>query len=708
MTGPAPSQEWWTSAEIAEARLPDMPTARQPVEKVIARGAWRETSLARRRSGRGGGWEYHWSLLPIRAQAALLKTATVSEVPAPAKDRDEAWSWFEGLPETVKAEARRRLRIVQMVEGLEALHGKHLSVHMTASAEKVGARTIWAWFALVDGIPVHDRLAYLAPRHRAGSTEKPRRVAREFLDLIKSDYLRPERPSFTSCYRRQIKVALKKGWDVPPEKTMRRAFDREVSKTTVILARRGVDALKRMTPAQVRDKSALRPLEAVNADGHIVDVFVQWPAEPGQPLPKPQRPHLIAFQDIFSGRILSWIVDITLNRRAVQLAAGDMIQAWGIPEHVLFDNGKEFANKPLTAGTERRFRYTHREDDVPGLFALLGCKVHFATPYSGQSKPIERAFRDFCDAIAKDPRFSGAYTGNKPDAKPENYASRAIPLDTFLRVLGEGIAEHNTRQGRRSEVAWGRSFAEVFDEGYATAPIRKATEAQRRLWMLGAEGVSAQKPAGQVVFMGNEYWAPWMREHAGQRIVIRFEPADLHSGIHVYAADGRYLGDAPCRQKTGFFCEEDARLIAKERKSLRKVERAFLDQHRKFTARELGLMQDELQAFLPETPPEAKVVRGVFKAGPAQPKPLPAPRGMTAQEARVHAEVTDLTARLQSAPAEEDVRAKFRRALQLECAIADGEAVTDEQRQWLAMFQRSAGYRGERKLYEDFGDAMFG
>ena len=66
----------------------------------------------------------------------------------------------------------------------------------------------------------------------------------------------------------------------------------------------------------------------------------------------------------------------------------------------------------------------------------------------------------------------------------------------FLTVLAEGIEEHNTRQGRRSEVAWGRSFAEVFEESYAIAPIRKATEAQRRLWLMGAERLSADKGLG--------------------------------------------------------------------------------------------------------------------------------------------------------------------------------------------------------------------
>jgi hypothetical protein len=73
-------------------------------------------------------------------------------------------------------------------------------------------------------------------------------------------------------------------------------------------------------------------------------------------------------------------------------------------------------------------------------------------------------------------RFDGAWTGNRPDAKPEDYGSRAVPLEQFLSVLGAGIEEHNLRSNRRSEVAMGRSFAEVFDEAYAdaAAPMARA------------------------------------------------------------------------------------------------------------------------------------------------------------------------------------------------------------------------------------------
>lgn len=417
------------------------------------------------------------------------------------------------------------------------------------------------------------------------------------------------------------------------------------------------------------------------------------------------RPQIVAFQDIFSGRVLSWRLDLTANSDAVLLAAGDMIEQWGIPEHVLLDNGREFAAKLITGGAPTRYRFKVREDDIPGLFVGLGCEIHWATPYAGQSKQIERVFRDWAVDIAKDPRFDGAYTGNKPTAKPEDYGSRAVPFDEFLAVVAEGVEEYNLRRGRRSEVAWDRSYAEVFAESYERAPIRKATAAQRRLWLLGAEGLRADARTGVVRLEGNEYWSDWMHSVAGERVIVRFDPADLHGSVHIYAPDNRYLGEAECRLKAGFLSIDAARQHAKARGDWLKAERAALAAHRKLTARELG---GDLDAAAPATPapaPEAKVVRPLFQARPAAPA-VPAMRPEeTAAQAAV---VADLAARRAPKAQSEPPRERFRRALELERAIEAGKPATPEQARWLAAYQATPEYRAERMLWGDFGDAYFG
>jgi putative transposase len=701
-----PAQEWWTAEEIAASGLPDLPASKRNVNATADRLQWRaQPGLARRRAGKGGGWEYHWHLFPDRARRKLLAAAAAGSA-APAApvriDRDEAWTWYEGLPQAVKDKATTRLRAIREVEALEAIQGRgrHMAVGDVARLSGIGARTIWTWFAMIEGVRSDDRLPYLAPRNRAqAARSRSKDCEPEFFDVLKSTYLRLAGPCFTDCYRAAAKIATAKGWETLPERTMRRRLDRAVSRATQVLARDGVEALQRLYPAQVRDKTALVAMEAVNADFHKWDVFVRWPAPYGQNEPGIIcRPQMCAFQDIHSGRILSWRIDQTPNSTAVQLAAGDMIETWGIPSHVLFDNGREFAAKSITGGAATRFRFKVKPDDPLGLFENLGCKVHWASPYHGQAKPIERAFRDMCSSIAKDVRFEGAYTGNRVDAKPEDYGSRAIDLEYFIKVVGEGIAEHNTRANRQSEVAYGRSFVAVFDESYATAPIRKATEAQRRLWLLGSEEIRADSQTGEVWFMGNQFWDPWMADIAGQRVVVRFDPAEFHAGLHIYAQDGAYLGHAQVRDAKGFFDADEARIHSRARKDWMNAEKKALAAAKKYDALTVGAMLDAI-APANLAPPEAKVVKAVFgKPGAVN---TPARSAETA-------EIASLAAHRAPAPAADGPRALFRRALDLERQIAAGEAVTVDQERWLRGYQTHPDYVGERLLWDAEGDTIFG
>lgn len=708
-----PDREWWTAAELAEAALPDLPASRQGVELTIKRQGWRQApGAARRRKSRGGGWEYHWTLLPSRAQQALLaQAAPAPGAPAPV-DRDALWARFDRLAERTKRKAHRALEAVQTVEALErGGMTRDLACHQVARQFGCSARTVWNWLGRIEGVRSDDRLPHLAPRHGAAVRgETSADCSPEFWEVLKADYLRLEQPSFSACYRRAVRIAKSEGWITLPERTMRRRLEAEVPETTILLCRQGVEALKRLYPSQIRDRTALHAMEAVNADYHRFDVFVRWPRYEGDNECEIIRPQLVAFQDIYSGRIVSWRVDRTPNKVGVSLALGDMIERFGIPEHILLDNGREFANKFLTGQVPTRYRFKVKDDDIPGILKTLGCEVHWAMPYSGQSKPIERAFRDFCDDISKDPRFAGAYTGNRPDAKPENYGNRAIPLEDFLAVLAEGIEEHNARPGRRGQTTQGRSLLETFEDSYATAPIRKATEEQRRLWLMGAEGLHANSRNGEIKLMENKYWAPWMHQIAGRRVVARFDPADLHAGLHLYGLDSAYIGHAECIEKGGFFSLEDARNHAAARRHFVKKERAAADALQRMRATEVG---GYLDAARPtgETPAvEAQVVRPTFDRKPKAADTYK-PRERSPEEDAAHqAVVADFEAKRRQAeetrPPAETERSRFRAAIELEARLGRGEEVGEEQAAWLRSYQSTAEYIAQRDVLRKHPDML--
>ena len=705
MNGLSPDKVWWTSADIADARLPGMPSTRQGVEKLARKDGWRGSSFSKPREGRGGGWLYNWQLFPVSAQQRLLAISVEPDTPK-RKGRDDAWTWFDGLSDGPKATAAKRLKAVQDVLTLESAGTtRNLAVERTAKPLGVSARTIWNWLSMVEGVRQDDFLPYLAPRHNAAPKKGTRaECSPEFFEFLKGDYLRLEKPSFTSSYRRSVAFAKSAGHKTLPETTMRRHLFAQVPATVRTLAREGNDALKALYPPQTRDKASLAALEVVNADYHKFDVWVKWPVTGGKSEFEIIRPQMVAFQDVYSGRVLSWRLDRNPNKSGVALALGDMIERFGIPEHMLLDNGREFANKFLTGQAQTRNRFKIKDDDIPGLLVTLGVKVHWATPYSGQSKPIERAFRDMCDMIAKDPRFAGAYTGNKPDAQPENYGSRAIDLSLFLSVVAEGIEEHNARTGRRSESANGRSFNETFDTSYAVSTIRKATPEQQRLWLMGAEGIKADRKTGVVRFMGNEYWSAWMHGIAGDKIVARFDPEDLWSGIHVYSLKGPYLGHAGCKLKAGFFDVDAGRDHARLRRQFIKSQKASLEAVRKMRVIEVAEQLPTLQT--PENKaPGAKIIAPVFTK-PFKPAPAKANRAVEDEHQAIIALFDSKTAQPPK-PKEDSALDRFTKALSIEERLENGGETAREDRRWLSLYQTTPEYLGQLSLLEEFGPEMF-
>jgi hypothetical protein len=252
-----------------------------------------------------------------------------------------------------------------------------------------------------------------------------------------------------------------------------------------------------------------------------------------------------------------------------------------------------------------------------------------------------------------------------------------------------------------------RSFAEVFDEAYAKAPIKKATAAQRRLWLMAAEAVTAKRTTGAVWLDDNEFWDDWMHEIAGQRVIVRVDPANFWDGAHIYTAENAYLGFAPIRQKGQFFNADEARAHSRARNDWLRAEKAKAAALARMSAIELGKYLDDAAPSEP-VKPDAKVVKPIFGKGPKRPitdPGLPVEDIATAQAVIV----ADLAARrnAQVTP-EETSRERFRRALNIEQALAAQQPVTREQERWLSQYQTSSEYRSEKALYEDFGDAIFG
>jgi putative transposase len=377
MTAPTLSQEWFSAGELAALGLPMLPASKPAILDMAERQNWKREAWKderwRERQGRGGGIEFHYSVLPAVAQVRLtidltqIEEANERDTAKRAMTRAEMWQWFDGLPEKKKAEAKHRLEALDAVGHLtQSGIGKTFAAQMIDTKWDVSLATLYGWQKAIHGQDRHDWLPFLAPRHagRSESTE----CNPEAWEVLKADWMRLSQPTFQACFRRLERTAKAKGWKIPSARTLQRRLE-ALPEGLRVLAREGTEALKRMYPAQQRDRGVFHALEAVNADGHKWDDFVRWPDG------YVGRLVMVGFQDLYSGMILSWRVDRSENKETVRLAFGDMVEKHGIPDHCWLDNGRNFAAKWITGGTPTRYRFKVKDDEPDGIMTQLGVQV---------------------------------------------------------------------------------------------------------------------------------------------------------------------------------------------------------------------------------------------------------------------------------------------------------------------------------------------
>lgn len=538
----------------------------------------------------------------------------------PPDAQAERW---ERLPESRRARAEAKLAAVDAALAIR----EREKIPMRAACERTAEGSRWSAVSLmaawrrIRGLPRHRRAMALADR-RTG------RVARAECDpaaweFFKADYLRLEEPFLAACHRRLLRVAESQGWDVPasPAALLRR-LEAECPREAIILARQGQGALQRMVPPQQR----LRPehsLDAVNCDGFRFDNFVDWHGGGRDPI----RPVGVFWQDLCAGSILSFRIAETENADSYRLSFHDLLREYGIPGAVYCDNGRGIAAKHLTGGTPNRYRFKVKAEEPVGLLTqLVGPdSIHWTTPYSGQSKPIERAFREFAEDLGRSPVLRGSWTGNRPDAKPENYRSRAVPREDFLRAVADFVRLHNARRGRRGRGMDGRSFDERFAAAWDPARVARPSEAQLARWLLAAEAVTADLRSGAVTLLKTAYWAPELaaelagRPKTQRQVTVRFDPENLTLPVTVERPDGSLIARAAPRGAVAFDSKAAAEERAREKRRLDRAAREALQIQKRMDGADLDRLLADAPLPQPAPLPPANVVAGAFGCEPERP-----------------------------------------------------------------------------------------
>lgn len=623
------NKEYFTATEIAEA----LGMSKAGVLKKADRESWQW----QKRKGKGGGKEYHINSLPISAQTALIlseekqakpevnskQTSRTEDEVAFTYEPNSLWAYFESKPDKQKQVAQAKLdafiKIIQLHDQME--------VPLREAIKLVSEQVQWSFSTLRDiyygkpGKPGlvnykrQDWLAALVPGY-TGKRESSE-LSIEAWDFIKADYLRPEAPMLKPCYNRLTRAAEQHGWKVPSYNVVRRRINK-IPATIRVLKREGESALVRLYPPLERTVRDLRANQWINGDGYMHNVFVRLPDD------RIVRLKTWFWQDIYSRKILAWRTDETEHTDVIRLSFGDLVEKYGIPEHATIDNTRAAANKWMTGGVPNRYRFKVKEDDPMGLFPMLGVQVHWTSVIAGkghgQAKPIERSFGvgGLGEYVDKHPDFSGAYTGANVNAKPENYASTAVPYDKFIKTLEAEIHAWNAMVGRKTEMAYGQySFDQVFESSFQNSHPRMITAEQRRLFLMSAEAVKVSQngtitlEVGSGVGLGrNRYAADELLEMRGHKVVVRFDPDNLHGLVYVYTLDGRMVCEAECMEAVGFGDRNAGREFNKLRRSNIKATKQIAENEVRMDIMEVSRLMPESPE--PQETPKPKVVKPHF------------------------------------------------------------------------------------------------
>lgn len=708
---------WLSAAEIAALALPELPATKRGVQFFARDNRWNERSeFVRPRTGRGGGVEYHFHLLPADARAAYV-ARHVEMVELPASIAREAASEPQaqhlGGAATEARDARLALLIAADRTASEGQLSRKVADRQFADLYNAGKVEVAAWIKLeVKSLTPRTLARWRAARVR-GETAKlavDRATARRgtgVLDrandgevktyllalLAKQPQLTAHHLRALACDRFPTVEVGGRSLALPPIRTFQRALkDWRNEYRNELLRIRDPDGFKNRVRFTAR---VTRPAERLN------EVW-QIDASPADVMLVDGRSSLYACVDVFSRRMIS-LVTKTPRAAAVGLLIRKAILAWGVPERIKTDNGSDFiAHETLR------------------LFSALGIEHEKAPPFSPEKKGhVERGIGTLQRGLMRTlPGFIGHSVADRKVIEGRKSFARRLgeaPEDTFEVSLTAadlqqrmdewcavtyGHAPHSSLEGR-SPFAVAATY---------TGAIQKIPD-ERALDMLlmrpaGKDGRRTVTKSG-IRIDGSYYLAGFL--NVGDEVMVRMDPADL-GRAHVYSLDEiSYLGEAISPELAGIdpaaaiaaVRAQQKRLLDETMAPARKQARAIKAKdiapaiHRQALV-DAGKLAEFPKRIVPHSTPAIEAARDAARATLDEHEPIYS-ADVIALQAKLMAESnSNVVTPLREKETDHQL---WNRARAIEARLERNEFVEAEDLVWLGGFREGPVYRGFAQTY---------
>lgn len=497
-------QEFFTARELAEIakerKLPTFPQTESGVIRLSEREGWRgfPASLVRRKAGRGGGFEYHWSILPglmqmaITARQAQERLVVAHEMKRLAADRQLASLQAQGRSDQAKGVERARGEVLTSIEGYAISHGRtrawaiarFVEAQRTAAKRQeiearlgageiltpaeaailtqpsemtaqtgfdlpmarltvandrkgggiVSERTIWRWFKARD----EGGFAALTPVPPREVQPIPPAFA-EFMKI----YAAPSKPTIAAAHAEYMRrVDARDGIQFAPVtlSQCRAILRHRLNNIEKHIGREGILTLKSRMAYIQRSTDDLWPTTIYTADGKTFDAEVADPVSS-----RPMKPEITSVLDVATRKCVGFAISRKENVIAVTEALRRSCLIHGVPAIFYTDRGAGYKNKTFDGdgGVE-----------LGGLMGRLGIAKMHALPYNSQAKGIVERFNAQWNDLA---RHLPTYLGRDMDKEAKQKVHKTTRSDVrvfgsshllpswgaFLTMCEEAIARYN-------------------------------------------------------------------------------------------------------------------------------------------------------------------------------------------------------------------------------------------------------------------------
>jgi len=332
-------------------------------------------------------------------------------------------------------------------------------------------------------------------------------------------------PSIASCYR--LTQMNFPGMQLPSIAAFQR-LTQNIPYPSKVLARQGKKAYADKCEPFIRfDYRSICTNEVWCADNHVFDLWVK--DDTGRVF----RPWVVGWMDKRSRYIVGYLlIDHDPNADAVLDAFARAVDACGIPERVLLDNGADYTVHDL-----------FNRDFALSLANEMCLKVTNATPYNAKAKLIERFFNtleySYCIHL---PSYFGADPQRRPERMKkacDKLRDEAMPFDEFSHYLASVIGQYNNTV-HSGDAMDGMTPCQAF-ENCIVRPIRIADPVMlsmyfkrtSRLLSVGRNGVRV--PELQQYFDAEKLFP-----YQGKKVYVRYNTDDVRQ-VYCITEDGEFI-----------------------------------------------------------------------------------------------------------------------------------------------------------------------